>query len=407
MLVNRSRFGRLARARSEGEPREKLRVTQDLRLDYDLEEPGGNCLNNHRDISVRALRGSERKMTKGQTDRNLSTLLKWVGYLTAIFSLCATVVGVAKYLYNHKEIGKTTHALLATEAEEKKAGDYSAGWQTLEKVTQLDPNSASVRMAQNELAMAWLENVHLQENQKFSDVTNKVEPVLLRAVASSKPGPEQADLRAHVGWAYFLESRDGRADLDPTKVYREAAAEDGNNPYAHAMWGHWILWQSCEQISEAKDHFAAALAAAREGDYVRRLELSALLNCHTEQSDLEVIRVANDMRKEGRRPDDGEQGHILDIYSQEFTPKTAETLLFVNAVPPAEHVATFRWLFDDLHSDESSRTSRLYYLAELQEAAGQREDALSNYTMALRQMSRYSTLKEAADAGVKRLSNPH
>ena len=346
-------------------------------------------------------------MTKGQTDRNLSTLLKWVGYLTAIFSLCATVVGVAKYLYNHKEIRKTTHALLATEAEEKKAGDYSAGWQTLEKAMQLDPNSASVRMAQNELAMAWLEDVHLQESQKFSDVTNKVEPVLLRAVASSKPGPEQADLRAHVGWAYFLESRDGRADLDPAKAYQEAAEEDGNNPFAQAMWGHWILWQNCDQISEAQKHFTAALAAAREGDYVRRLELSALLNCHTRESDSEVIRVANDMRKEGRRPDDGEREHILAIYSYEFTPKTADTQVFVNIVPPAEHVATFRWLFDDLHSDENSDASRTYYLAELQEAAGQREDALSSYTMAVRQMPRFSSLKEAADAGVKRLSNTH
>jgi tetratricopeptide (TPR) repeat protein len=255
--------------------------------------------------------------------------------------------------------------------------------------------------------MAWLEDVHLQEGQKFSDVTDKVEPVLLRAAASSKLGPEQADLRAHVGWAYFLESRDGRADLDPAKVYREAVAEDGNNPYAHAMWGHWILWQSCEHISEARAHFTAALAAARERAYVRRLELSALLNCHTRESDIEVVRVANDMRKEGRRGDDGEQGHILDIYSQEFTPKTAETLLFVNAVPPAEHVATFQWLFDDPHLDENARASRLYYLAELQEAAGQRKDALSNYTIALRQMSPFSTLRQAAATGVKRLSRPH
>jgi tetratricopeptide (TPR) repeat protein len=346
-------------------------------------------------------------MKKGQTDRKLSTLLKWVGYLTAIFSLCATVAGFAKYLYTKKEIAKTTNALLATETEEKKAGDYGAGWQTLEKAKQLDPNSARVRTAQDELAMAWLENVHLQESQKFSDVTDKLEPVLLRAVASSKPGPEQADLRAHVGWAYFLEMRDGRGDLDPAKVYQEAAAEDENNPYAHAMWGHWILWQNCEQIPEAKEHFTRALAAVREGDYVRRLELSALLNCHTQASDLEVIRVANGMRKEGHRPDDGERGHIFDIYSQEFTPRTADTLLFVNSVPPAEHVATFQWLFEDLPSDENGRASRIYYLAELQEAAGQREDALSNYKLAVGQMSRFSTLKEAADAGVRRLSNAH
>jgi hypothetical protein len=344
-------------------------------------------------------------MKKGQTDQKLSTLLKWVGYLTAIFSLCATVVGFAKYLYTHQEITKTTNALLATEAEEKKAGDYGAGWQTLEKAKQLDPNSDAVRIAQNELAMVWVRNIHLQEGQRFSDVTNTLEPVLLRAVTSAKPGPEQADLRAHVGWAYFLETRDGRADLDPAKEYREAAAEDNNNPYAQAMWGHWILWQNCAHISKAEEHFTAALAAGRQGEYVRRMELSALLNCHTRESDREVIRVVNDMRKEGRRTDNWERGHIVAIYYQEFTQRTADTLLFINAVPAAEHVATFQWLFDDPAWDANGRGSRIYYLAELQEAAGQRDDARSTYTMALSQMSRYSTFKDAANAGVKRLSN--
>ncbi len=345
-------------------------------------------------------------MKKAQTDGKVSAVLKWVGYLTAIFSLCATLAGFAKYLYSRKETARTTNALLATAAEEKKAGDYGAGWQTLEKATQLEPNSGEVRVAQNELAMAWLENVHLQEGQKFSDVTDKLEPVLLRAVASAPHGAEKADLRAHVGWAYFLETRDGRADLDPVKVYQEAVAEDENNPYAHAMWGHWILWRNCDQISEAQKHFKAALAAEREGEYVRRLELSALLNCHTRESDREVIRVANDMRKEGRRLDDGERAHILDIYSQEFSPRTADTLLFINAVPAAEHVTTFRWLFDDVAADENGRATQIYYLAELQEAAGQREEALSNYRMAAGRMSRFSTFKEAADAGVKRLSRP-
>lgn len=346
-------------------------------------------------------------MTKEQRDNNFSRIIKWVGYLTAIFSLCATVIGVAKYLHNREETGKKVATLLTTEAAEQKAGDYSAGWQTLEKAVQLDPDSGRVRTAQEELAIQWLEDVHLQESQKFSDVTGKVEPILLRAVASSKPGSRQADLRAHVGWAYFLESRDGTPNLDPTRAYREAVAEDPNNPYAQAMWGHWLLWHNCEQIPEAKVHFAAALAPQREGDYVRRLELSALLNCHTRQSDLEVIRVANEMREEGRRPDDWARGHILDIYSGEFAPRTAETLEFVSALPPAEHVATFRWLFDDLNSDDNSRGARTYYLAEIQEAGGQRQEALANYTLALRQMSQYSTLKEAADAGVKRLSGPH
>jgi hypothetical protein len=55
-------------------------------------------------------------MKNNQQDGKFSLVLKWVGYLTAIFSLCATVVGVARYLYNRAETRKNLAALLATEA---------------------------------------------------------------------------------------------------------------------------------------------------------------------------------------------------------------------------------------------------------------------------------------------------
>jgi hypothetical protein len=345
-------------------------------------------------------------MTK-EKNAKLSRVLKWVGYLTAIFSLCATVAGVANYLYNRAEIKKNIASLLATESEELKSDDYSAGWRTLEKAAQLDPDSAKVRAAQEDLAMAWLENASLQENEKFSDITGKLEPVLTRAVASAKPGPRQADLRAHIGWAYFLESRDGRSDLDPTGAYREAVAEDPDNPYAQSMWGHWILWQNCRQVQEATTHFAAAIASQREGDFARRLEMSALLNCQNHPCHLEAVRVANDMRKERRSPDGRTRGLMLGIYFEEFNSNIAEKQEFINAVPPAEHVATFRWLFDALLiSDATNQPSAAYYLGALEEAAGQPGDALANYRLAQRHISRDSAQGQAIDAGVKRLSRP-
>jgi hypothetical protein len=349
-------------------------------------------------------------MKKDMKDGRFSQVLKLVGYLTAIFSLCATVWGVGKYLYNRAETRRNLGALLATEAEQQKSHDYSSAWQTLEKAEKLDTDSGKTRAEQEKLAMVWLENVHVQENQKFSDVTQKVEPILTRAVAAAKPGRERADLRAHVGWAYFLESRDGRFDLDPAGPYREAIAEDPNNPYAEVMWGHWILWDHCYQVKEAAPHFAAAMASQREGDFVRHLQLSAVLNCNTEEADQEVIRVANAMRKEHRTIDDYERSHIWGLYFFELSHPTAKSAAFTNAVPPAEHVATFHWLFDslDLNSDSNSsnRISRIYYLAVLQEAAGQRDDALANYKLVLSQTTaRTNSFRDPSNAAVKRLSS--
>lgn len=296
-------------------------------------------------------------------------------------------------------------ALLTTAIEQKKARDYSSGWQTLEKAAQLDANSSEVEAARENLAMAWLDDIHLQENQTFSDVAQKLEPVLTRSVAATKPGPQQADLRAHIGWAYFLESRDGRSDLDPGRNYREAAAEDPNNPYAEAMWGHWILWQHCDRVNEAIGHFGAALASQREGDYVRHLEMAALLNCHDEQSELEVVRVANGMREEHRSPDDWQRDHILLIYYGRLLPSAKDAAEFINAVPPSEHVATFRWLFDALDADDRNHWLRAYYLAVLDEAAGQHEEAIANYRLVLGHMPPHTSAAwQGADAALKRLS---
>ncbi|HXA76313.1 MAG TPA: hypothetical protein VNV41_04205 [Candidatus Acidoferrales bacterium] len=345
-------------------------------------------------------------MEKEPEYSKISQTFKWIGYLTAMFSLIATVMGVAKYAFDRAETKKHLAALLAAENEQQTEHDYQSAWETLAKAAQLDPRSVKVQAAQRNLAMAWLEDVHLHENQKFSDVTQQLEPVLTQAVAASKPGPEKADLRAHIGWAYFLESRDGRSDLDPEVAYREAIAENPQNPYAEAMLGHWILWQNCGRIKEASEHFAAALSSQRQTDYVRLLELTALLNCHNDQADWEVIRVANAMRKEQRTVDQTERQQILSIYYGELVPETTATLEFINAVPPSEHVATFRWLFAVLDSDpdDADRWSRAYFRGTLEEAAEMRDDALSDYRSSLSHTSRGTSLWQAANAGVKRLS---
>ena len=351
------------------------------------------------------------QMKKDGKDSGFSRVLKWVGYLTAIFSLCATVWGVGKYLYGRAETGKSLSELFATEAEQEKSRDYSSAWQTLERAAKLNADSDKVRAAQEKLAVTWLDAVYFLENQKYSAVAQKLEPILSGAAGAARPGRERADLRARVGWAYFLESRDGTSTVDPTGPFREAVAEDANNPYAEAMWGYSLLWNQCYRIREAASHFAAAISSQREGQFVRRLQLYALLGCNTEEADREVVHVANAMRKEQRTVDDLQRSDILGRYFFELGHVKPESSAFINAVPPAEHVATFHWLFDSLDAstdgDSSNRISRVYYLAQLQEAAGQRDEALASYKLVLSQIPRTNNLWDPSNAAVKRLSGPH
>lgn len=344
-------------------------------------------------------------MKKEQGDRKFSQVLKWVGYATAILSLGGAVAGIVRFVYGRAETHRKVAALISAEAVQLQSRDYESAWRSLEQAAQLLPDARKVRDAQESLAMAWLENVHLHENQKFSDVTQKLEPILTRAVAASGPGPRRADLRAHLGWVYFLETRDGRFDLDPAGPYAEAVQEDHNNPYAQAMWGFWVLWQHCDRVNDGEGHFAAALISRREEDYVRELQLAALLNCNDEQSDAELIRVANAMRGEQKIIDEETRWRIWPLYYFHFARETPEKARFIHSVAPAEHLATFHWLFDALPLSDSDRFSRMYYLAVLQEAAGLGEDALANYRAVLKQTppdggSRW----QGASAGAKRLS---
>jgi hypothetical protein len=336
-----------------------------------------------------------------------STVLKWVGSLTAILSLFFGIRQLVKMVSDRVEANRKIDGLLKSEDVELKVRDYAAAWRSLEQASQVNLNSAKVHLAQENLAMAWLEDVHLREGEKFSDISEKVEPVLSRGVAATKDSQRSADLLAHIGWAYFLRSRDGVFGLDPVGAYSKAAAQDKDNPYAEAMWGHWVLWNR-GKLSEASQHFSSALASGRRRDFVRLLQFAALENCPNGECDAEIIHVANDIRKENGTIDADTVHRIYsNYYGRVFSPEP-HTNRFLNVIPPAEHLATFRWLFDGLEFDDSESKLRMGYLATLEEAAGQNEEALANYrTLRAKVPIHSGDLSDAIDGGIKRLSSSH
>ncbi len=219
-----------------------------------------------------------------------SSVWKWIAYATAILSLIAGIRQTGKMISERFENQRRIDALLATERLQLEGKDYGAAWSSLEQAAQVDTQSTAIHSAQEALAIEWLDNVRSSERERLSGIAQKVEPVLARGAASAKDQQRQSDLLAHIGWTYFLRIRDGQRDLDPAGPYAKAVAADANNPYAQAMWGHWILWNGCKP-GEAESHFASALASNREKDLVRRMQLSALLNQRVPVCEDEVVRV--------------------------------------------------------------------------------------------------------------------
>jgi hypothetical protein len=334
-----------------------------------------------------------------------SAILKWVGYGTAILSFAAAVGGITTAISRRVETRHKTEALLASERIQLNGHDYAAAWQTLDQASKIAPDSTAVHEAQEDLAREWLDNVRVQGDGSFSEIVQKLNPVLTRGIAAAKAPQRQADLAAHLGWSYFLRTREGVSGLDPSASYADAAKRDPGNPYAEAMWGHWILWNHGDPTDAAR-HFTAALGSNRERVFVRRLQLSALLNNHDDASEERVVQALNEIRKEGGSVSPDMQHRIFSMYYGKLIPPDEETTRFIHAVPPAEHVATFRWLFDGIDMRESDSLLREGDLCVLEEAAGQLEDAKHGYDSIRKKLAgNPGPLLTAAETGSKRIAS--
>ncbi|HEY4086089.1 MAG TPA: hypothetical protein VGM43_09130 [Bryobacteraceae bacterium] len=330
-------------------------------------------------------------------------VLKWIGYVTAVLSLIAGIRGLQILISGKVESHQKTESLLASEQLQLGARDYESAWQTLEQASQTGGEADKVRDARETLAMEWLENIHVQDTQKFSDIVKKLDPVLTSGAAAAKTPQHKADLLAHLGWSYFLRGRDGMTGIDPAKTYADAVQGDPDNPYAQAMWGHWILWNS-RQPANAASHFDAALHSGRQRDFVRHLQLSALLNGQNPACDQEIARVLTAIRKENGSVDDDTRQRLFSLYGEELI-STSDSAAFINALAPAEQLLTFHWLFDRLDLGDSAALSRSFEIALLQEAAGQRSEALASFQAVNTQLGgRPGSLLTKTQAAIRRLS---
>jgi tetratricopeptide (TPR) repeat protein len=340
-----------------------------------------------------------------EKSNDFAKVMKWVGSITAILSLAGALGGIVKVMSNRLETRRKIDTLLSSAELESKAMEYESSWQTLEQARQVKPDSAKVQAAEETLAMKWIEDIDRKGPETPSEEAVKLKPVLERGIILSKPGIKQADLLAHLGLCYRQELQDLRSRKDPeVEQYAKAVEEDPTNPYAQAQWGYSILDHEGD-LGEAEKHFSAALASNREHAYVRELQMNALAGCHKEGCAEETVRVGSAMRQEHLALNYGNQEQIFYTYSVRLKPASATFMRFVNTVPPAEHIATFHWMFDSAHYGEGKGMEQSLLLATLTEGAGQGNEALALYREVLAKCGpRHDSICTDANAGVKRLS---
>jgi hypothetical protein len=296
-------------------------------------------------------------------------------------------------------------ALVDAAMAQRQRRQFGDAVKTLEAAGQLDPEATDARLLREEVAMQWLREMEGDEASKtFGEALKPALAIVDRALPGSN-GAHRADLLAHQGWATFLLWRDGDRSLRPQDRYREALAIDADNPYANAMLAHWTLWTS-HDVDEAVRLFGAGLRGNRAVEAVRMLQWAAYQNDSSVRAQVEIIRLADVMRRANEKLTPRQSQAMWGIYYFALPPyRDAVRLQLLRAVPPDDHLATLRWAFDEfMASDMSRRQAIRYYAALLEAEAGRQARARQDLTALRSELaSSPGSLRDAVQAALARM----
>jgi hypothetical protein len=297
---------------------------------------------------------------------------KVVGYATALltlgFGLSRVWVAVADYRERQREVEE----LLATADVLMIGADYRDAWETVNEALELD-DSPRVRERLEDVAMVWLRDASVPAGETFDSLVSPLLPVITRGITLSE-GQRRADLLAHLGYAGFLRWKNTGTNTDFDRYYDEALGIDPANPFANAFSAHWILQPPSGSFDDAQAHFRVAIEGDREREFVRRMQLAALTNSSTLESDAAMVRMAVELHAANEPVP---EGFVRELWSQVYVSVMANRNALVRdaalgAAPAEAHAAMFEAFFDaGSAAYRDSRWERDLWLATILEQAGE------------------------------------
>jgi tetratricopeptide (TPR) repeat protein len=326
---------------------------------------------------------STKQDSSGKVEDKLSPIksvfsLKMVGGIAAVVSLFLALnqfTGVIQHFrIHHADFTQT----MKMGEQQMQREEYPQAFESFKHARELDPIDRDAQQRQAQAGMMWLDNAHSAE-MSFKNTADAVQPVLERALTGAK-GEYAGDLAAHIGWANFLRLRDdATGNLAIESSYKQALSFDPGNVYAHAMLGHWILWNN-GNLNDAREHFLAAIATGKRREYVRTMQIAALLNHHSADDDL--LRVGDQMRRGGEPLSQAERKRLFDELFILNLQDNAALGRLVTAVGTDELAADYDWLGEGSNSDgdpEQRQWRKAYILGFQAETNGDKKQALARY----------------------------
>lgn len=337
----------------------------------------------------------------------------WVGRITAVAGLIATLGGGVTWWAARHHAQAERQAQLALAGTEADHGDYPAAFQIYNQMLKADPLDPSALEAQLNAAMLWDENfsVSVPDGQSPAEVAApELDQILtaLDAGLTRSKGERAADVQAHLGWAHWLNQRIAEREFGsaPEQNLRAALATDPQNVYANAMLGDWILLHGGD-ITEAAQHFNAAVSTGKARPFVRELEIGGFLSSDVPGARAALVKAANDMRRNGEPLDSDSRRRIL-YFCCDSVHTHEEIVESLSAVPSADAWQTWIWLDQARATDADSTTrtlQRSFIQATLLEIGGQTQPALLQFRSLQAQLARRpGSFADSVNASIARLS---
>jgi tetratricopeptide (TPR) repeat protein len=306
---------------------------------------------------------------------------------------------------------------LATAKTQEDRGEYESAFKTYRDLLKTNPGNSAAFDRQVDAAMGWIEDFHVvaPEGHSAADLAgaslDEIMPVLDAGLAKANGKvPRAADILAHAGWAHWLNQKLAEREFGPAaeRDLRKALQMDPTNVFANVMLGNWIM-QTGGDPAEALMHFGKATESNRARPFVRSLQLGVLVYPNESVTRVALIRLANEMRRNGESIDDSERRRILSAYDPTVN-NTEELSQTLSAVPPDDAWATYLWL-DKRGTDgdprDHSRLQRDFVHASIMEIGHDRDNALSAFESLraeLKQQGYNGRIVTYVDNSIKRLS---
>ncbi len=344
----------------------------------------------------------------------MKLILGWVGGISAILGLGATLVGGYHSFSAARAQRAAIKSELALAATQLDQSEYETALHTYTDILQKDPRNGAAADGQRKALFRWDEyfSVSAPEGQDFSAIAApKIDQLFnqLDIQRSHAQGTVLADVEAHIGWTHWLNRMIAFREFGdaPEKNLRDALAIDPNNVYANAMLAN-ILIKLHEDLPQAQPYMAAALASGKERVLVRRLQIGALLmRTGMSGSCAEFVRVANQMGlgNEAMESDDKRRivSRCFSIYNSH-----KELTEVLSAVPPDQVWASYQWLIQNDPDRPAHSLDSDFISASLLEASGKPAEALAKFRDLQRRLEPDTgfSFRAQIEEAVKRLAHP-